>query len=257
MGDAARDAAFRWYGWLSSLSADVTLGIGGIDQRVGIPLVSALLLGLIGAAAPCQLTQSVGMLAFLGHNVGATSRWRAALAYVAGKSLVYSSLGVLAVVLGAGLSEVSIPVFVIARKVLGPLMIVVGLAMVGALRLPWAPGLALSLRLREMVRPRAGRAPFLMGMAFGFSFCPTLFSLFFAFLIPLALSRPDGVLYPALFALGTSLPLLLILSFVSVGGGSPRSYVQQFGRGQRIVAVFAGALLIVVGLHDTVLYWLL
>lgn len=257
MVDVIRDAVGRWYGFLSSFSGDAALAIGGLDQQLGIPLLSALLLGLIGAAAPCQLTQSVGMLAFLGPTDAGRPRWRAALAYVAGKALVYSALGVVAVLVGAGLSEISIPVFVGARKALGPLMVIVGLAMAGALRLNWFPGSGLGQRVRAVVRQRAGRAPFLMGAAFGFSFCPTLFALYFAFLIPLALSRPEGVVYPALFALGTALPLLVVVGLLSLGGGSARRYARQIGRGQRVVAVVAGLLLVLAGLHDTVVYWLL
>lgn len=246
-----------WYVFMSSLSANVSTDVLRFDQRVGIPLISALLLGLIGAAAPCQLTQNVSVVAVLGQTSAGRPRWRATLAFVTGKALVYTSLGVLAVAVGASLSEFSIPFFVAARKVLGPLMIVVGLGMVGTLRFSWVPGHNVALLMRQRVRHRAEGAPFLLGVAFGFAFCPTFFALFFGLLIPLALSRPDGVLYPALFALGTALPLLMILGLLTLAGGSLRRYARQVGRGQRVVAILAGVLLIVAGIHDTLLYWLL
>lgn len=257
MLDAIRDLALRWYIFTSSLSAGAMPAFQALDAWIGVPLISALLLGVLGAAAPCQLTQSVGMLTILGRQHPGRSRWQAALAYVSGKALVYSALGVLAVILGAGLSEVSIPVFVAARKALGPLMIVVGLAMAGALHWSWIPGFGLARRLRGLARQRAGGAPFLLGVAFGFAFCPTLLALFVGLLIPLALSRPDGMVYPALFALGTALPLLVILGLLSLGGESLRHYARPIGQGQQIVAVLAGVLLIVIGLNDTVVYWLL
>ncbi len=246
-----------WYVFMSSLSARVTTDVLLLDQRVGLPLLGALLLGLIGAAAPCQLTQSAGMVAFLGCTEAGRPRWRATLAYLAGKALVYTSLGLLAVAVGASLSEVSIPVFVAARKVLGPLKIVIGLGMIGVFRFSWAPGHGLAMRFRQTVRRRGEGAPFLLGVAFGFAFCPTLFALFFGFLIPLALSRPDGVIYPALFALGTTLPLVTILGVLSFGGGSLRRHARRVGSAQRVVAVIAGIVLILVGLHDTLLYWLI
>ena len=257
MIEAIREPILDWYVFLSSISATVTTEVSLVDQRVGVPLVSALLLGLIGAAAPCQLTTSVGALAVLGRQQAGRPRWRSTLAYVAGKALVYTALGMLALAVGAGLSEISIPVFVAARQALGPLMVVVGLAMAGALRLRWAPGSDAASRLVQAARRRTDQAPFLLGVAFGFSFCPTLFALFFGFLVPLALSRPDGLLYPALFAVGTALPLLAVLALVSLGGGSLRRSARQVGRGQRIVALAAGLLLVVAGLHDTVVYWLL
>lgn len=257
MPDVLRDALLDWYGFLSSLSAGAMLALDGLDRQVGVPLVSALVLGLIGAAAPCQLTTNVGALAVLGGTTGGRPRGRSVLAYLAGKALVYTAWGAIAVLLGAGLAEVSIPVFVAARKALGPLMVVVGLVLVGVLRLSWAPGIQLKERLRQAAGRRANQAPFLLGAAFGFSFCPTLFALFFGVLIPLALARPEGLLYPALFAVGTTLPLLLVLGLVSVGGGSLRRYAGQVGRAQRVVALVAGVLLVAAGLHDTAVYWLL
>lgn len=257
MDDTLRDLILEWYGYLSSLSARATTEVGGLDQQIGIPLISAFLLGLIGAAAPCQLTTSVGALAVLGRTGVRTPRTRAVLAYVAGKALVYTALGALAVVVGTGLAQTSIPVFVAARKALGPLMIVIGLVVVGAIRLSWAPGYEIARRLRQAARRHAEGAPFLLGVAFGFSFCPTLFALFFGFLIPLALAQPDGILYPAIFALGTTLPLLIALTLLSLGGGSLRQVAGRIGHWQRAVAVVAGAILIVAGLHDTFVYWLL
>lgn len=257
MLDLLRDLALRWYVFLSSLSGWAIPAVQSAERSIGVPAVSALLLGVLGAAAPCQLTQSVGMLAILGRQEAGRPRWQAALAYLGGKALVYSGLGLLAVAIGAGLDQSSIPVFVAVRKALGPLMIVVGLTMLGVVRLRWAPGYALTTRLRTAARHRAVGAPFLLGIAFGFSFCPTLFALFFGFLIPLALARPDGVLYPALFGLGTALPLLTALVLLSLGGGSLQHTARRIGRAQRVAAVVAGALLLVLGLNDTVVYWLL
>jgi cytochrome c-type biogenesis protein len=257
MLDAVRDVALGWYSLMSSLSAEALPTFQALDARIGVPLITALLLGVLGAAAPCQLTQSVGMLTILGRQTTGRPRWQAAFAYLAGKALVYSALGFVAVLLGAGLAEVSIPVFVAARKGLGPLMIVVGLAMAGVLHWSWAPGSGLAARLRTVARQRAGGAPFLLGVAFGLAFCPTLFALFAGLLIPLALTRPDGVVYPALFALGTALPLLVALGLLSLGGESLRHYVRPIGQGQQIVSVLAGVVLIAPGLNDTVVYWLL
>ncbi|MBA2276399.1 MAG: sulfite exporter TauE/SafE family protein [Chloroflexia bacterium] len=257
MIDWVRDAILDWYVFLSAPSVAATAEIQLLDQRVGIPLVSALLLGLIGAAAPCQLTQSVGMLAFLGHADAGRPRWGATFAYIGGKALVYTVLGAIAVTVGASLSQTSIPVFVAARKTLGPLMIIVGLIMVGVLHLRWMPAFELTARFRTAARRRASEAPFLLDVAFGFSFCPTLFALFFGLLIPFALAQPEGMLYPALFALGTALPLVALVGLLSVAGGSVRRYAGQIGRGQRVVALLAGILLVLAGLHDTLVYWLL
>lgn len=257
MPDPLRQALLDWYGLLSSLAAAATFVIAGLDQRLGVPFVSPLLLGAIGATAPCQLTASVGALAILGGSRADRSRPTAVAAYLGGKALVYTALGALALALGAGLTEISIPVFVLVRKALGPLMVLVGLGMVGVLRWPSLLGLGIAGRLREAAQRGVAGAPFLLGVAFGFSFCPTLFGLFFGLLIPLALTRPDGLLYPALFAVGTALPLLVVLGLATLGNGRMRRIGAGIGRGQRVVALVAGVLLIVAGLHDALVYWAL
>src|SRR5438477_39404 len=65
--------------------------------------------------------------------------------------------------------------------------------------------------LAEWIEARAGPGAggaFLLGTAFSFAFCPTLFLLFFGLTIPLALQSSLGVVYPGVFALGTTLPLI-------------------------------------------------
>jgi cytochrome c-type biogenesis protein len=259
MLDVVRNAALGWYVFTSSLTAGAWPAFRALDARIGVPLVSALLLGILGAAAPCQLTQSLGMISILARHGGGGARWQGAVAYLAGKSLVYTGLGVLAVLLGAGLAEVSIPVFVAIRKAIGPLMIVVGLTMIGVVRLPWLPGARLAARVRVFAASgaTANGTAFLLGVAFGFAFCPTLFALFAGFLIPLALTRPDGVVYPAFFAVGTALPLLAALGLLSVGVGVLKRQIRSIGRAQRWAGVAAGLTLVLVGVNDTIVYWLL
>ena len=257
MLNTLREGVFQWYSFIGALSADLTPHIELLTQQIGIPMVTALLLGLLGAAAPCQLTQSVGMLAVLGRRPG-SSRWRDALAYVSGKALVYTALGLVALATGTGFAATSIPLFVWVRKALGPLMILIGFAMAGGIRLRWAPGFRLATALRARIDWQRRGTPLLLGAAFGFAFCPTLFVLFFGLLIPLALARPDGVVYPALFALGTTLPLMTVLGLLTLRrGGTARGYARQVGRGQQIAAVLTGLTVIGVGFHDTFVYWLL
>jgi hypothetical protein len=95
-----------------------------------------------------------------------------------------------------------------------------------------------------------------MGVAFSLGFCPTMFSLFFGGVIPLALKSSYGLLLPPLFAVGTAMPLLLFAALI-VGFGLDRlmlNRVRHFGIwAQR----FAALLFIVLGISDTITYWTL
>jgi len=146
---------------------------------------------------------------------------------------------------------------VTARKLLGPLMVVVGLVMLGWLRLRTRFGQRLAARL-------AGRLPiagiggaFILGAVFSLAFCPTLFWLFFGLTIPLALQATAGWTFPGLFALGTVVPLLGAAAAVSAGFGVAEAVGGRAGRVQRIVGKVAGAVFIVAGVNDTLTYWFL
>src|SRR3989304_9163300 len=90
-----------YYAALSALSAALNGPLNDMATRVNVPVVSALLLGLIGAMAPCQLTTNVSALAFVARRLDSGDTvWRAALAYAAGKGLVYAVGGAGIVLLG-------------------------------------------------------------------------------------------------------------------------------------------------------------
>src|SRR5438093_1085118 len=45
-----------WYAWLSHLAQGPISRIQGWEEHINLPLMSAVLFGLIGATSPCQLT---------------------------------------------------------------------------------------------------------------------------------------------------------------------------------------------------------
>jgi cytochrome c-type biogenesis protein len=249
--------ATRWYSLLSVPSQVLTGPISDAADAFNIPLLSALLFGLLGAASPCQLTTNASALAFLAgrsnENRGTAS---SALAYVLGKALVYSLLGAAVIVAGRELAQRSIPVFVITRKALGPLMILIGLALLDLLPLRFSIGHGVAAWLRRRAGSGTGGA-FLLGTAFSFAFCPTLFLLFFGLTIPLALRSPLGVIYPALFALGTTLPLLGLVGLLVGGFGTRKGYVTGVRRVDAWLRPVAALVLVLAGLNDIVTYWFL
>jgi cytochrome c biogenesis protein CcdA len=134
----------QYYAWLSSLANWVTPPLGAVADSINIPVVSVLLFGLIGAVAPCQLSTNVATLAFLSRGVTDARKIGAqTLALVAGKLTVYLIVGGLVVVLGLQINQLSrtvIPIVIVARRVLGPLLIIVGLFMLSILQLKFSVG---------------------------------------------------------------------------------------------------------------------
>ncbi|MBI4491656.1 MAG: sulfite exporter TauE/SafE family protein [Chloroflexi bacterium] len=252
-----RELVVEWYALLSTLNAAVAEPLRVLADALGLPFVSALLFGLIGATSPCQLTTNASALAYVAREAGdRRAVARGALAYLLGKVLVYTLLGLAVLLAGRQLAQSSIPAIVVVRKALGPLMILLGLYLLGLVHLRFSLGQGVAGWLED----RAGsgtRGAFLLGIAFSLAFCPTLFLLFFGLTIPLALSSPVGVVYPGLFALGTTLPLLGLAGLLAAGVGATKGYLAGARRVDAWLRPAAAVVLVLAGLNDTVTYWFL
>lgn len=220
--------------------------LGDLRGVVG-PVGGALLLGLLGALAPCQITTNAAALVYVARL---PRPWIALLWFVLGKGLVYVVLGW---VVTEGLGGLAPGWFFAGvRQALGPLMLLMGVVLLGWLRLPlpaWGAG-----GLGDWAKHRQDWIGALtLGMAFGLAFCPTLFGLYFGLLLPSAAVSPLGVVFPALFALGTVFPLALLLTALPTNGpkGPTLHRWRQIGGWLQQVG---GWLLLAVGLHDTLLY---
>jgi cytochrome c-type biogenesis protein len=247
----------QWYLVLSRFSAALTVPVSDLADRMELPLLTVFLFGLVGAVAPCQLTTNLSAIAYVGSRVGVVRPWRDALAYVLGKILVYTALGAIAVAVGLQLQTAAIPAAVAARKLLGPLMIVIGLGFLGVLRLRGSAGRPVSAWLRARLPQGGASRAFLLGLTFSFTFCPTLFWLFFGLTIPLALRSAAGWIFPGLFAVGTALPLLAFTALLVVGTDLAHGFVARVKRSHRRISRIAGAVFVLAGIHDTVTYWTL
>jgi cytochrome c biogenesis protein CcdA len=233
------------------------LGLQDLAEGIALPAAAAVILGLIGATSPCQLTTNLGALAYAAGRPGRGSAIGLALAYVAGKVTVYTLVGAAVALTGLQLQAMAIPVAVVARRALGPLMVVVGLVLLGVWRPRFSLGHQLAARLRRRVEGTGATGAYVLGLLFSLAFCPTLFWLFFGLTIPLALKSPGGWAFAGLFAVGSSLPLLAVAALVTTGTGAVEVLAGSLRRLERPVCVVAAAVLVIAGLHDTLVYWTL
>lgn len=245
----------EWYVFLSQISNALSEPVRTLSYKINVPYASALIFGLLGALAPCQMSTNLSALGFIGRSLERpTAASRTAWAYAFGKAAAYTLVGSLAILGGLQLNSAALPVVIIFRKALGPLLILVGLQMLGVLPLP----MAFSERLSRWADSAGGgsRSAFALGVIFSLAFCPTLFWLFFGLVIPMGIATPGGVILPGLFALGTTLPLIVF--FWLFGGRSAPSgqaipSARKFGRRLQILAAVA---FLLAGLNETLSYWL-
>lgn len=249
----------QYYVFLNQVLSIFRTPLSELSYNIQIPFFAALVLGIIGAFSPCQLSTNVAAFAFISRDVGETQRvTRSALAYLLGKIIVYTLVGSIAILLGIQLAQVSIPVVVFTRKALGPVLILLGLLMLGVIRLslPYVTRLSNNLR-RQFGDHHGSRGSFLLGVAFSFAACPTLFVLFFGTLIPLAVTASiTGLTFPAIFAIGTTLPLMLFILLLVLGTESITPVVHKLRSANAWLTRITALVFILVGINEIVLYWL-
>jgi len=237
----------------TAISEGAASGDSGIPLA-GIPFLAAFLLGLITAISPCPLATNIAAVAYIARDI--EDRRKAALSgvlYTAGRAATYGILGLALVYLGA--SVVNISGFLRNSSVyyLGPLLILVSLVMLDVINLSFLKGGYIS-RLGERVAGKGPLGAFLLGALFALSFCPYSAILFFGMLIPLAIETAAGGLYmPALYAVGTGLPVLIVALAIAFGAGAWAGHVNKIQKWEKYIRKGAGLVFLGIGIYYIVL----
>lgn len=241
------------YGLMSKMSQvimdPVTTLIHSLEQY---PLIVAILLGIVGAVAPCQLTGNMSAITLYGNRtVQKQHNMAEVFSFISGKIVVFSLLGLFAWIFGEAFEDSLITYFPIIRKAIGPLIIITGLVLLGILKLKWLQKLTMHIPMRF----RSGKlGSFMLGASFSLAFCPTMFVLFFLLLMPITISTSYGFIFPAVFGIATSLPLLVLYFFIWFFDAK-RFIMKRSMKTGRIIQRLAGVLLIVIGISDTLTFW--
>ncbi len=247
-----------WYSFLSQIGSWFAQPLTDIYYGMGeqFPLIGALLLGIIGAFAPCQLSGNVAALTVFGKDlVGKEAINRDLGLFILGKVVLYSALGGIVFVFGQQLSQEAIPVFQWARKLLAPMFLLIGLYMMGWIRLSMIKTESLTQKLEQFShRFTGGTKAFLLGFTFSLGFCPTMFWLFFGLGMPLMLSSSIGPVLPTVFAIGTAIPLVLVLLLISLTGNR-KNIMKQSRKWGFLSQKISGAIFILLAISDYFTFW--
>jgi cytochrome c-type biogenesis protein len=227
--------------------------VSGLTSGSSIPVISAFLLGLLAAVGPCTMATNIAALAYVSRRL--TDRRYCMLTgvlYTLGRMLTYSVLGALIILLGLEIPGVSIFLQSVGEKALGPFLIVIGLLMLFIDRISFGrSGNGLS-RITSKVADWGMIGGFPLGALFALAFCPYSAVLFFAVLIPLALKSAGGITFPAFFALGTGLPVLLFGIVLAFGIAGVAKWFNAISRGERIVRIVVAAAFVIIGVYYVV-----
>ncbi len=187
-----------------------------------MPWLSALVLGLMTAISPCPLATNITAVGFIGKELENRNRvFINGLLYTLGRAISYTAIA-LVIYFGADQFKFSGFFQLYGEKVLGPLLIVIGLFMLDLIKIKF-PGLS---RLTSRMENKSSFGYFdsiLLGMIFALAFCPYSGVLYFGMLIPMTITSASGLWLPFVFAIATGIPVVIfswILAFSvgSIGG---------------------------------------
>jgi cytochrome c biogenesis protein CcdA len=187
--------------------------INSLIDNYNIPILTAFLLGVLTSISPCPLATNITAIAYISKEIKTAKHTLLnGIFYTLGRGASYT---ILATLIYFGLSSFQISSIFQGwgDKILGPVLIIIGLIMFGIIKITFGKGGEKIEKIKLWLSQKGFIGSFLLGMLFALAFCPYSGVLFFGALIPLVLKSTESLLLPPIFALGTGLPVILF-SFV-------------------------------------------
>ena len=180
-------------------------------------IASAVWLGILTSISPCPLATNIAAISFIGRRIGSPRAVvGTGLLYTLGRTLVYVALGTLLVSSLLSAPIVSHVVQKYMNKLLGPILILVGMVLVGLIQFK-TKGSGLGERVGKRVETWGIWSGLALGVVFALSFCPGSAALFFGSLVPLAVKHESRLLLPMVYGGGTALPVLVFAILIVLG----------------------------------------
>jgi sulfite exporter TauE/SafE len=210
--------------------------------------VTAMVLGLMTAISPCPLATNISAIGFISRDIENRKRvFINGLVYTLGRAISYTAL---AIILYFGTSKMNISMLFQGwgEKLLGPLLIIIGLFMLDIIKIKFPGFSGLTDKIGESSKGSYW-STLLLGMVFALAFCPYSGVLYFVMLIPITIASASGLYLPVIFAVATGLPVILfawLLAYAIGNVGKLYNHIKNFELWfRRIVAV----LFIIVGIY--------
>jgi len=218
-------------------------------DNYNIPVLSALILGLMTAISPCPLATNITATAYISKNISNKKKvFLSGIVYSLGRAFSYTSIGL---ILYFGASKFHLARFLNqnGEKFLGPLLILIGLIMLNVIQLKFLGKSNFQEKLSEKFEDKGLLGSFLIGVVFALAFCPYSGALYFGALIPMTIASTDGLYLPVIFAFGTGLPVILFTYLLAFTAGKVGAFYNKITRIEKVMRKVAGIVFILTGLY--------
>ena len=226
-----------------------------LAQNREAPLLAAFALGLLTAISPCPLATNITATAYIAKTITSKAKvLLSGLLYTLGRMFSYTALGTI-IFFGASKFQVAKLFQGNGEKLIGPVMILIGLIMLGAIRPRFLSGLDITGRLSEKFKDKGLLGAFLLGVLFALAFCPYSGALFFAMLIPMTLSASAGLGLPVVFSIGTGLPVIFFAFVIAFSLEKLGRYFKAIQQVEKVMRIVAGVTFLLTGLYYLNIYF--
>ena len=216
--------------------------------------VSALWFGILTSVSPCPLATNITAISFVGRRTGSPMGvLLSGLLYTLGRAVVYIAIAMLLVASLLSAPTVSLTLQMWMSKLLGPILILVGMVMLGLLRIRFR-GRGMSERLQKCVERLGLAGALALGILFALSFCPVSATLFFGSLLPLAVKYESGVLLPLLYGIGTAVPVVAFAIVLAFGAHWLGKLFERVTQIERWMRTATGSVFVGVGIYMSLVY---
>jgi cytochrome c-type biogenesis protein len=216
--------------------------------------VSALWFGILTSVSPCPLATNITAISFVGRRTGSPAGiLLTGLLYTVGRAVVYVAIAMLLVTSLLSAPSVSLTLQMWMNKLLGPILILVGMVMLGLIRIRLR-GRGMSERLQRRVERWGLMGALALGILFAMSFCPVSATLFFGSLLPLAVKHGSGVLLPLLYGIGTAIPVVIFATVLAFGARWLGKLFERVTQVERWMRGITGVVFVGVGIYMSLLY---
>ncbi len=183
------------------------------------PIFTAFILGLMTAISPCPLATNITAIGYISKDIESQRKvFINGLVYTFGRAISYTAIGFL-FFFGASQFEFAGFFQEWGEKLLGPLLIIIGLFMLGVLKLK-IPGLGSLTEKMENKSNSGFWGVLLLGIVFALAFCPYSGVLYFGMLMPMTISSASGLYLPVFFAIATGIPVIIFAWLIAFSVGS-------------------------------------
>jgi cytochrome c biogenesis protein CcdA len=208
-----------------------------------------LWLGVLTSISPCPLATNIAAISFIVRD---TTRPRRVLftgvLYTLGRMFAYLILGALLVASLLSIPDVSNALQTHMNKILGPVLILVGMVLLDLLPLRFSTACGAG-RLGRWAQSAGMWSSLPLGMVFALAFCPVSAALFFGSLIPLAVSTRSHFALPSLFGIGTGLPVFVFAVVIALSAQSVGRVFKKLAQVEKWARWVTGAIFIAVGTY--------